>query len=128
MDERNAAHLLMVEFVKNNPDAVARGLEPIVGLWNEVTYDSLKSNMGVVSQVFAGVALNLIDHNSSLSPEDPKNLILPVGAKTMASTLDDLSKFIESTRFLFLGLVEKYDGHPAFEMAQRTFYEYEAHM
>lgn len=127
MDERNAAHLLMVEFVKNNPDDVARALEPIVGLWHEVNYDELKSSMGVVSHVFAGLALSLIDHNSSLDPEDKGRMFLPVGAVTMNNTLEALSRVIESMRFLFLGLVEKYDKHPAFKIAQQTFFEYEAH-
>ena len=80
--EQKAAHMLMVEFVKSNADLMATVLEPIVATWGEVTYPSLKDNMGVVSQVFAGVALELIDHNSSLDPEDCDNMVLPVGAKT----------------------------------------------
>lgn len=128
LDKERAAHLLMTEFVKNNADVVANALEPIIGLWHEVSYESLKNNMGVVSQVFAGIALTLIDHNSNYDPDDAENMELPVGAKTMNNTIDDLSKFIDSTRSLFLFLIDKYDNDPAIRMVQETFYKYEAHM
>lgn len=106
-DEQRAAHMLMVEFVKSNADLMATVLEPIVAMWGEVTYPSLKDNMGVVSQVFAGVALELIDHNSNLEPEDADNMVLPVGAKTMSSTIEELSKFIASVRYLFVLFIDK---------------------
>lgn len=128
MDEQRAAHLLMVEFVKNNANVVASVLEPIIGLWHEVTYESLKDNVGVVSQVFAGVALTLIDHNSNFDRNDPDNMVLPVGARTMNNTIEDLSKFIESTRSLFMFLIEKYDDSPAIDMTKRAFYKYEPQM
>ena len=127
-EEQIAAHMLMVEFVKNNADLMARVMEPIVATWGEVTYESLKTNMGVVSQVFAGVALELIDHNSNLDPEDSENMVLPVGAKTMSSTIDELSKFIASVRYLFVLFIDKNIDHPAIDMVRRAFYKYEAQM
>ena len=126
--EQKAAHMLMVEFVKSNADLMATVLEPIVATWGEVTYASLKDNMGVVSQVFAGVALELIDHNSSLDPEDCDNMVLPVGAKTMNSTIEELSKFITSVRTLFVLFIDKNINHPAIDMVRRAFYKYEAQM
>ena len=101
-EEQIAAHMLMMEFVKSHADLMATVLEPIVAMWGEVTYPSLKDNMGVVSHVFAGVALELIDHNSNLEPEDVNNMVLPVGAKTMNNTIEELSKFIASVRHLFV--------------------------
>ena len=127
-EEQRAAHMLMVEFVKNNADLMATVLEPIVATWGEVTYESLKTNMGVVSQVFAGVALELIDHNSILDPEDCDNMVLPVGAKTMSSTIDELSKFIAAVRYLFVLFIDKNIDHPAIDMVRRAFYKYEAQM
>jgi len=120
--------MLMVEFVKNNADLMAKVLEPIVAMWGEVTYESLKDNMGVVSQVFAGVALELIDHNSILDPEDCDNMVLPVGARTMSSTIDELSKFIAAVRYLFVLFIDKNIDHPAIDMVRRAFYKYEAQM
>ena len=102
--------------------------KPIVATWGEVTYPSLKDNMGVVSQVFAGVALELIDHNSDLEPEDADNMVLPVGAKTMSSTIEELSKFIAAVRYLFVLFIDKNIDHPAIEMVRRAFYKYEAQM
>jgi hypothetical protein len=126
--EQKAAHMLMVEFVKNHAELMATVLEPIVATWGEVTYPSLKDNMGVVSQVFAGVALELIDHNSSLDPEDNDNMVLPVGAKTMNNTIEELSKFITSVRHLFVLFIDKNINDPAIEMVRRAFYKYEAQM
>jgi hypothetical protein len=127
-EEQRAAHMLMVEFVKSNADLMAKVLEPIVATWGEVTYESLKTNMGVVSQVFAGVALELIDHNSNLDPEDCDNMVLPVGAKTMSSTIDEFSKFIAAVRYLFVLFIDKNIDHPAIDMVRRAFYKYEAQM
>ena len=128
LEEQRAAHMLMMEFVRNHADLIATVLEPIVAIWGEVTYPSLKDNMGVVSQVFAGLALDLIDHNSDLDPEDIDNMILPVGARTMRSTIEELSKFISSVRGLFQLFIDKNLKHPAIEMVQKAFSEYEAQM
>jgi len=127
-EEQIAAHMLMMEFVKSHADLMATVLEPIVAMWGEVTYPSLKDNMGVVSQVFAGVALELIDHNSNLEPEDVNNMVLPVGAKTMSSTIEELSKFIAAVRYLFVLFIDKNINHPAIDMVRRAFYKYEAQM
>ena len=127
-EEQRAAHMLMVEFVKSNADLMAKVLEPIVATWGAVTYESWKDNMGVVSQVFAGVALELIDHNSNLDPEDCDNMVLPVGAKTMSSTIEELSKFISAVRYLFVLFIDKNIDHPAIDMVRRAFYKYEAQM
>ena len=128
MDRERAAHLLMVEFVKNNADVVAICLEPFVGLYNEVSYECLKDDMSVVNQVFAGIALQLIDHNSSLDPDDPDNMVLPVGAQTMSSCIEELTKFLNSTRMMFFYLTNKYDNDPAIEMAKQAFFKYEPQM
>ena len=127
-NEQRAAHMLMTDYVKNHADEVATVLEPIIAKWFEVTYESLKDNLGVVSQVFAGVALELIDHNSELDPDDNDNMILPVGAKTMNSTIEELSKFIHSVRSLFILLIDKNINDPAFDMVRKAFYKYEAQM
>lgn len=120
--------MLLVEFVKNNPDEVANALQPIIAMWGEVTFESLKNDMGVVSQVFAGLALQLIEHNSALEPEDSDNMILPVGAKTMNDTLESLAKFIDSTREMWLMLINKNINRPAFDMVRQAFWKYEAQM
>ena len=127
-EEQIAAHMLMMEFVKSHADLMATVLEPIVAMWGEVTYPSLKDNMGVVSQVFAGVALELIDHNSNLEPEDVNNMVLPVGAKTMNNTIEQLSKLINAVQPLFVLFIDKEIKDPALEMARQAFYKYEAQM
>lgn len=126
--ERQAAHMLMVDYVKNNADLIAEVLEPIVATWFEISYASLKDSMGVVSQVFAGIALELIEHNSGLDPEDVENMVLPVGAKTMNNTIEQLSKLVNAVQPLFVLFIDKEIKDPALEMARQAFYKYEAQM
>lgn len=128
LNERNAAHLLMTEFVKREASEIARALESIVTLHREVTYESLTENMSVVNQTFASIALTLIDHNAGLDPNDNDNMILPVGAKKMKGTIEDLSKFIKSTRVLLWLLLERFQDDAAVKLASETFWEYDNQM
>lgn len=128
MKERNAAHLLLTEFVKREAEDIARALEPLIPIYGEVTRESLKDNMRVVAQTFAGLALQLIDHNSALDPEDTNNMILPCGAKTMHSTLEELSRFIEGTRQLMWTIGDKHYDDPAIKLVRETFFEYDTQM
>ena len=125
INERNAAHLLMTEFVKREASEIARALESIIVLHREVNYESLTENMSVVNQTFASLALTLIDHNAYLDPEDSDNMILPVGAKQMKVTIEDLSKFIKSTRLLLWMLFDKFEEDAAVKLASETFFEYD---
>lgn len=124
-NEQDAAHMLMVEFVKRNAGDVARALETIIPLHNEVTYDTLERGMGVVNQTFASIALQLIDHNSGLEPGDPDSLTLPVGAKTMNETIEEMSKFIHSVKLLLWMVNEKFDDDPAVKLVRDAFWDYE---
>lgn len=128
MNERNAAHLLMTEFVKREASEIARAFESIVPLQYEVSYESLERSMSVVNQTFASVALKLIDHNSYLEPSDPNNIELPVGAKTMNDTIEEMSKFIHSVRILLFMLQDKFGDDPAIKLAYETFTNYQAQM
>ena len=127
-NEERAAHLLMTEFVKREADDIARALENIIPLENEVSYESLEQSMGVVNQTFASIALQLIHHNSLLDPTDPDNMVLPVGAKTMNDTIEEMSKFIHSVRMLLFMLQERYAEDPAVKLASETFYNYQPQM
>lgn len=127
-NEERAAHLLMTEFVKREADDIARALESIIPLENEVSYESLEQSMGVVNQTFASIALQLIHHNSNLNPTDPDNMVLPVGAKTMNDTIEEMSKFIHSVRLLLWILQNKFNDDPAVKLASETFYNYQPQM
>ena len=127
-NEQKAAHLLMTEFVKREADDIAKALENIIPLSNEVTYETLEQSMGVVNQTFASIALQLIAHNSLLDPKDPNNMTLPVGAKTMNDTIEELSKFIHSVRGLLWILQEKHSDDAAVKLADATFGKYDAQM
>lgn len=127
-NERNAAHLLMTEFVKREADDIARALESIVTLYQEVSYETLTENMCVVNQAFASIALTLIDHNSWLEPDDRNNMVLPVGANKMKDTIYDLSKFIQSTRTLLFMLFDKFGEDSAIKLARETFWDYDSQM
>lgn len=128
MNEQHAAHLLMTEFVKREAEDIARALEPLIPIYGDVTSESLKDNMRVVAQTFAGLALQLIDHNSTLDPGDTDNMILPCGAKTMHSTLEELSRFIEGTRQLMWTIGDKHYDDPAIKLVRETFFEYDTQM
>ena len=128
MNQRNAAHLLMTEFVKREASDIARALENIVPLEDDVSYESLEQSMGVVNQTFASIALQLIHHNSLLDPTDPDNMVLPVGAKTMNETIEEMSKFIHSIRLLLWTLQDRYRDDPAIKLAREVFYNYQPQM
>ena len=128
LNQEHAAHLLMVEFVKREADHIARALESIIPLEHEVSYESLEQDMGVVNQTFASIALQLIAHNSLLDPTDPDNMVLPVGAKVMNDTIEEMSKFIHSVRLLLWILQEKFQDDPAVKLAGEVFYKYQPQM
>ena len=128
IDNRNAAHLLMTKFVEREADFIAMALEYIIPLRDEVTYDRLEKDMSVVNQTFASLALQVISHNSSLDDEDPDVMYLPVGAKEMRDTLEELSKFIHSVRHLLFFLYDKYRDDVAVKMADEIFSEFDPQM
>lgn len=128
MNEQHDAHLLMTEFVKREAEDIARALECFATVRDELTYESLQQNMGVVSQTFAGLALQLIQHNSSLEPSDMGNIILPVGAKAMNDTMDDLSKLIISLREMFRIVFDLHGDEPAIMMANKAFWDCDTKM
>lgn len=128
LNQEHAAHLLMVEFVKRESGHIARALESIIQLEHEVSYESLEQGMGVVNQTFASIALQLIAHNSLLDPTDPDNMVLPVGAKVMNDTIEEMSKFIHSVRLLLWILQTKFNDDPAIKLAGEVFYKYQPQM
>ena len=128
MNQASAAHMLMIEFVKREADHIARALESIIPLEAEVSYESLEQGMGVVNHTFASIALQLIAHNSLLDPNDPDKMVLPVGAKTMNDTIEEMSKFIHSVRTLLWVIQEKFQYDPAIKLAGEAFYEYQPQM
>lgn len=128
IDNRNAAHLLMTKFVEREANFIAMALEYIIPLRDEVTYERLEKDMSVVNQTFASLALQVISHNSSLDDEDPDVMYLPVGAKEMRDTLEELSKFIHSVRHLLFFLYDKYRDDVAVKMADEIFSEFDPQM
>ena len=128
LNEQHAAHLLMTEFVKREADDIARALERIIPLKDEITYESLENNMSVVNQTFASIALQLIHHNSNLDPTDAENMTLPVGAKKMNDTIEDMARFIQSVRTLLWILQDKHKDDPAIKMTDQAFYDYQPQM
>ena len=128
LNEQRAAHLLMTEFVKREADDIARALERIIPLKDEITYESLENNMSVVNQTFASIALQLIHHNSNLDPTDAENMTLPVGAKKMNDTIEDMARFIQSVRTLLWMLQDKHKDDPAIKMTDQAFYDYQPQM
>ena len=128
IDNRNAAHLLMTKFVEREANFIAMALEYIIPLRDEVTYDRLEKDMSVVNQTFASLALQVISHNSSLDDEDPDVMYLPVGAKEMRDTLEELSKFIHSVRHLLFFLYDKYRDDVAVKMADEIFSDFDPQM
>lgn len=130
INDRNSSHMLMREFVKREADDVARSFEEIVPALRFVSYEALEKSMSVVNQTFASVALQLISHNSNLEPDDPNNMVLPVGADQMREALEELSKFIHCTSRLLWLLHEKHNDDPAIKLANEVFakYDYDVQM
>ena len=118
----------MTKFVEREANFIAMALEYIIPLRDEVTYERLEKDMSVVNQTFASLALQVISHNSSLDDEDPDVMYLPVGAKEMRDTLEELSKFIHSVRHLLFFLYDKYRDDVAVKMADEIFSEFDPQM
>lgn len=119
--QRNAAHLLMKEYVKNNADSVASVLESILPFFQECTYAGLQSSMNTVNVTFASVALDVIKSTWETESESPDRLCLPADATDMKTAIFYLSKIIDKLGMLSC-LAENNKNDPAIKMCIETNY------
>jgi hypothetical protein len=116
--QRNAAHLLMKEYVINNADYVARVLESILPFFQECTYAGLQSSMNTVNVTFASVALDVIKSTWETDADSVDRLGLPVDANDMKNAIFYLSKIIEKLRLISYMAEKRND--PAIKMCIET--------
>ena len=92
--KKNAAHMLMKEYVTKHVDDVARILSGIIPFFHECSQEGLQSSMNTVNVTFASLALDVI--KSTWDEEDDYDRIsLPVDAEDMKSAIFYLSKLVD---------------------------------
>ena len=120
--QRNAAHLLMKEYVKNNADSVASVLESILPFFQECTYAGLQSSMNTVNVTFASVALDVIKSTWETEAESSNRLCLPADANDMKIAIYYLSKIIDKLGLLSC-MAENHKDDPAIKMCIESNYD-----
>ena len=117
--QRNAAHLLMKEYVSNHADYVADILASILPFFSECTYAGLQSSMNTVNVTFASVALDVIKSTWETEADSIDRLGLPVDANDMKSAIFYLSKIIDKLRMISC-MAENHKDDPAIKMCIET--------
>lgn len=119
--ERTAAHMLMMNWVKENAGEVANALEDLIPFMvGECNLTNLNSDLNIVNTTFATIALEVIKANN----RDSNDLCLPVDANRMQNTIYDLTKFFRILSRLDTMLQINRDN-PAFRMCMSAFDEVE---
>lgn len=95
--EKNAARMLLEDYIKNNVKIVALALEEIIPFFYECSLPGLQSCMNTVNVTFASVALNVIESTAEHGNEmDSDRQYLPVDAGEMRKAIYYISKFVEA--------------------------------
>lgn len=119
--ERSAAHMLMMNWVKENVGEVAHALEELIPFMvGECNLTNLNSDLNIVNTTFATIAFEVIKANN----RDGNDLCLPVDANRMQATIYDLTKFFRILSSLDTMLQINRDN-PAFRMCMSAFDEVE---
>ena len=121
--ERQAALMLMQQWVKENTDKLTDALLDLVPfICGECNTTELQRHMNVVNVTFADIALSVIrsrnECDADRSSQEPMSL--PADAMEMQNAVYDLSRFLK--KFQELGsLLENNSELPAFRMAVSKF-------
>ena len=116
--QRDAAHMLLVDYIGKNPEQIARAIEKIIPFFYECTFSGLQIAMNTVNATIASVALNVIK-SCATEEDDADKMNLPVDAEEMETAIYYLSRFIK----LFGPLAALSNDHsiPAMRMCQEAF-------
>ncbi len=117
--EKNAARMLLEDYIVNNPKKVATALEQLIPFFFECSLLGLKSCMNTVNVTFASVALNVIESTAECGDEmDSERQYLPVDAGEMRQAIYYISKFVEAVGPLSYLCTE---DAPAIKMTRQAF-------
>ena len=118
--ERNAAHMLMKQWLLENADEMASIICHIVPFINgDCDMEDLNKSMNVVNIAFATIALEVIKAKNRNEP-----LCLPVDATEMQNAIFDLTNFLK-TMDSFGNMLRRYEDLPAFKMSLSAYGETE---
>ena len=121
--ERQAAHMLLVDYIENHANEIALRIEKIIPFFQECNLHGLQSAMNTVNVTFASVALKVVETQAEWDDiDDPNRQFLPVDAVQMRHAIYYLSKFI-SLFGPFSKMCESND--PAINMCKQAFSELE---
>ena len=119
MAEKNAAMMLLKDYIVNHPSDIVMALENIIPFFRECSLAGLQDSLNTVNVVFASVALDVVN-TSWMDDEDEEKQYLPVDATQMKHAIYYLSKFIGRIGVL-AALVESNSQTPAFKMTTDAF-------
>lgn len=123
-EKKDAARLLMKDYVVNNADHVAEVLACIVPFFDECSYNGLLRAMSTVNTTIATVALEVIRDMDEYEPDDPRRRVLPCGSDDMRDAVFYLTKFFDIIGS-FCDMLDK-RGVPAIDMCRQAYFEYKA--
>lgn len=119
--EKNAAHQLMIELVKENASEVANAISMLTPfLCGECNLSELKSALNVVNITFATVALDVIESRNENNETEHIPLCLPVDAMEMQNALYTLSRFLKKFAPL-ANFMEQNKDMPAFKLSISSY-------
>ena len=119
--EREAAHMLLKNYVEKNSNIIATSLENLIPFFQDCSLHGLQSAINTVNVTFASVALKVIETGVNFERgeiEDTDRQYLPVDAGQMQSAIYYLSRFIELFAPLS-AICESQD--PAIKMCKNAF-------
>ena len=123
-ESAKAAHMLLKDFIVNNPNDVVFALREIIPFFRECSLTGLQSAMNTVNVTFASVALDVIK-SADEEEDESKRHYLPVGATDMQSAIYYLTKFVDLLGPLSALIRNNYDN-PAIKMCTEAFGKYES--
>lgn len=118
MAEKNAARMLLKDYVINHPGDVVFAIENIIPFFSECSLIGLQKAMNTVNATFAAVALDVVKASSE-EDDNFDRLQLPVDAEDMKTAIYYLSRFI--ALFGPLSNLASNTDEPAIKMCRDAF-------
>lgn len=123
-EAKNAAVLLLDDYIRQNSKKVAGVLADIIPFFDECSWDGLRSAVSCVNTTFATVALDVIKDHDAKDEDDPDRRLLPCGADDMQQAVFYLTKFINLLGPFFYTFDRR--GVPAIDMCRNAFCNYQS--
>ena len=98
--EKEAARLLMTNYVERNIREFVMALIDLVPFFDEHTVGSLKGATNIVNATFATIALDVVEDLYNKDFDDPDRRLLPYSPRDMESAIRSLTGLVRSINYL----------------------------